>query len=182
MTARSNTGMRRYATTLPPVSPRRDEERRRDPDGWVPNSTLRRARGRRTVAPKPTGPDDTVKLLVLKRALRLVDGLGLVPCCEVCATPVLYAAYSLHHRRGREGTRTDNSPANLLVCCGRSNVEGCHGQIHQRRSWSQPLGLWLPRNGVRLDPAVVAVTIDRGARVVHLGADGQYHDNPPEGA
>jgi hypothetical protein len=26
------------------------------------------------------------------------------------------------------------------------------------------------------------VTLDRGSRVVYLGADGGYHDNPPGGA
>lgn len=162
MTSQSRVGMDRYTRTSAP--------RRRLPE--VPT----------TRHPRPTGPDQATVELVLKRALRQTEW-GLVPCCEVCGEPVGGMRawhWSVHHRRGRDGARTDNSPANLVLCCGASNVDGCHGRIHQRASWSRPLGLLLPRNGIRLDPASVAVTIDRESRVVYLTLAGGYSEDAPE--
>lgn len=86
--------------------------------------------------------------------------------------------WSVHHRRGREGRRTDNGFANLLVVCGSSNVDGCHGRIHSRRSEARPNGWWLSRQTAE-HPATVPVLVDHGSRWVHLTDNGQYSDDPP---
>jgi hypothetical protein len=179
-----NTGMRRYSQ-LAAMSQRRLEELA-EAGALVPGSTFAR-KGRHALPekptkrhPLPTGPDSRIVGIVLRRALR-EDGQIHCECCAEVAWGERAWDYSIHHRRGRQGQRTDNTVPNLVVVCGTDNQSGCHGLIHQRRSWSQPLGLWLPRNGIRTDPALVPVTIDRGSRVVYLGADGRYHDNPPEG-
>lgn len=126
--------------------------------------------------PKPTGPDAFTVARALARAMR-----GDVLCCEVCAEPLFGQrglSWSIHHRRGREGSRTDNGVANLLVVDGADNVSGCHGRIHSRRSESRPAGWWLSR-GVGEDPRTVPVLIDNGSRVVYFGDDGRYYDAPP---
>jgi len=114
--------------------------------------------------------------VVVNRALR--DG-G-TPCCEVCGDPVhgeRGVTWALHHRKGRTGPSTDNSPANLLLVHGASNVDECHGQIHAHRGSSQDNGWMVSRNGI-LQPAEVAVLVDNGSRYVYLTVDGQYSEVP----
>lgn len=124
---------------------------------------------------RPTGPDNETVTIVLRRGLR--DGRL---CCEVCGEPLHgYRSldWSVHHRRGRDGQRTDNSPSNLLLVCGADNMTGCHGRIHQRRSESQPAGWWLSRITGE-DPRMTPVLVDAGSRWVYLSASGDYLDNP----
>lgn len=128
--------------------------------------------------PRPKGPDAATTWTVLNRAVR-DDQI----CCEVCGAPVdgeRGFGWSLHHRRGRDQRRDSHSVANLLVVCGSSNVDRCHGRIHSRRSESRPAGWWLSR-AANENPLTVPVLIDNGSRVVYFTADGRYSDVPPEG-
>jgi hypothetical protein len=131
---------------------------------------------RNTRHPRPKGPDADTTLTVLHRAVR-DDKI----CCEVCSDPVdgeRGFGWSLHHRRGRDGRADSNSVANLLVVCGSSNVDRCHGRIHSRRSESRPAGWWLSR-AANEDPLTVPVLIDNGSRWVYLDNLGRYSDDPP---
>lgn len=156
-----NTGMRRYTTTAPSRPPRQ-----------LPETPTKRY-------PVPTGPDQDTVMAVVRRAMRGSD-----VCCEVCGEPQYVGdrawGWSIHHRKGRQGRRTDNSLPNLVLVCGASNLDGCHGKIHQRASWSRPLGLLLSRHG-SVDPATEEVCIDRESRWVYLAADGSYANTPPGG-
>ena len=78
------------------------------------------------------------------------------------------------------GTRLDtvNAVPSLLVVCG-SATTGCHQRIESHRADAYINGWLVSRYS---DAATVPVTIDRGSRVVYLGSDGKYHDNPPVGA
>jgi hypothetical protein len=136
-----------------------------------------------TTVRRHTGPDDDTVITVLMRSRR--DGHA---CCEICGGPITGERgrdWCVHHRRGRDGVRTDNRVENLLLCCGADNQAGCHGRIHGRRGEAEPAGWWISRipalGGHLPDPATVSVLIDNGSRVVYLGADGGYHDNPPGG-
>lgn len=146
-------------------------------------STFARPVGKKPApAPVNTNPSEEVVQLVLKRALRWTEH-GLVLCCEVCGVEEPLTGqrgwdWSLHHIRGRDGERTDNSPSNLVLVSGRDNVTGCHGRIHQDRTWAKEHGLWLPRNGVQVPSSHNPVLVDSGSRWVYLGA-GEYHDAPP---
>ena len=175
-----NAGMRRY-TTLRPISPQRETELR-ESGLLVPGSTFARKGVHRlpekptTRHPIPTGPDQATVVLVLKRGLREVPGLGLVPCCEVCGEPVFGARaidWSVHHCKPRDGARTDNSVANLLLCHGVSNVDSCHGRIHREGAWALTVGFKVSRHDKR-DPAAIARCIWGESRWVLLGADGSY--------
>ena len=154
----NRTGLRRY--TSMPTTPRRKKT--------LPEQPTKRH-------PIHKGPSLEIVQLVLRRAMRN----GRV-CCEVCGEDVYGErglSWSVHHRKGRQGNRTDHSPANLLLVCGASNQDRDHGRIHSRRSESQPAGWWLSRIG-DTDPLTVPVLIDGGSRWTYLTADGGYNDNP----
>jgi len=160
-----NTGMRRYTTLAP--SP---------PSKRLPEVPTKRH-------PLPTGPDQQTVMAVIRRAMRGSDVCCEV-CGEVCGEPQYVGGrawgWSIHHRKGRQGQRTDNTLPNLILVCGASNLDGCHGRIHQSASWSRPLGLSLSRHG-SVDPAAEEVCIDRESRWVYLTADGGYADEPRGG-
>lgn len=124
--------------------------------------------------PRPEGPSAATVLAVLARATD-VDGYTR---CEPCGTVIFGergVEWSIHHRRGRDGKADSHSVANLLLVCGGDNVTGCHGRIHQRRSWSRPLGYWLSRTA-GTDPLTVPVAI-HGGDLRYLTVDGRYaHD------
>lgn len=126
--------------------------------------------------PLPKGPDAETVRRVLQRSLR--DD---TVCCEVCSIPLdgsRGVSWSVHHRRGRDGRRDSHALQNLLLVCGSSNVDGCHGRIHGRRSESRPAGWWLSR-AANENPLAVPVLIDRGSRWVYFTADGCYSDSAP---
>lgn len=116
--------------------------------------------------PKPTGPDQDTVIAVLKRAQGRCE-----VCGELCAGGRGWD-WSIHHRRGRQGSRTDNTISNLMLVDGASNVAGCHGYIHQYGHWSQPRGYKLSRFS-NIPPAEVPVWIE--GRWVLLTAGG-YQD------
>lgn len=126
--------------------------------------------------PSPKGPD----FLTVERVLRRDEG-----CCVGCAVCVLGGErglhWSLHHRRGRDRKADSNSPQNLITVCGASNVDGCHGRIHQSRLWARPLGYWVSRT-TGADPLLAPVFVAMLDRFVWLTAGGRYSDNPPEEA
>lgn len=134
--------------------------------------------------PAPTGPDQATVLLVLKRALRWTEH-GLVSCCEVCGEPVFGGRsfdWSIHHCRPRDGRRTDNTPANLILCHGASNVDGCHGRIHQNGTWAEALGLKVSRHDPRAADEIPRC-IWGESQWTYFTVVGGYSDNPPmEGA
>lgn len=121
---------------------------------------------------RPTGPDH----LTVQDILYRDEGR-----CVVCGEGVIGQrgwSWSIHHRRGRDGKPDCHKPQNLILVCGASNVDGCHGKIHQRRSWSRPLGLWLSRAAAE-DPLLIPVAIHRESRWVYLTDDGRYAEHPP---
>lgn len=118
------------------------------------------------------GPSpETVELVVYRDGSRCV-------CCGVQVTGERGFGWSLHHRRGRDGKPDSHQPQNLITVCGGDNVTGCHGNVHSRRSESQPNGWWLSRIA-GTDPLLVPVLVYRGSVFVYLTADGQYSDEPP---
>lgn len=132
------------------------------------------SRPKRTV--RFTGPMPDVTAAVLERAT-LVE----VPCCEVCADPIVGRRgvdWALHHRRGRDGRPDSHMPQNLLVVHGADNVSACHGRIHRNEGGESVTNGWLiTRNGFA-DPRMVAVLVGRGSRWVYLSAEGGYTEEP----
>lgn len=115
--------------------------------------------------------------LVLARCSR--DG---VPSCEVCGEPLVGLRgfdWALHHRRFRDGAEDQDTPQNLLVVCGGSNVDRCHGVIHSGKAYAMTQG-WAISRLSKTDPAAIPVLVDRESRWVYLTARGQYSDDPPE--
>lgn len=138
----------------------------------VRRSPLRVRRPRR-----PTGPDMAVVVAVLLRASSR-DGR---PRCEVCGDLLTGARgfdWSLHHRRGRDGSAGEHAAENLLAVDGASNVDRCHGVIHSDRGRAEANGWSITRNapigGAPVDPLAVAVLVDNGRRRVYLTAAGSY--------
>jgi hypothetical protein len=126
---------------------------------------------------RSTGPDATTVRDVLTRA---ADEEGVVRC-EICGSPIVGSrgwGWSVHHRQGRRGRRTDNRVVNLLLTCGASNVDRCHGNIHRHGKTAVSAGWSLSRLSSN-DPAAVPALI-RGRRVL-LTLDGGYKDAPEEG-
>lgn len=126
-----------------------------------------------------TGPDDDTVITVLIRSRRYYGER----CCEVCGVQLQGergVGWSCHHRvpRGMGGTTSAavNAVPSLLLVCG-SATTGCHGRIESDRAEAYANGWLVSRYS---DAATVPVTIDRGSRVVYLGSDGKYHDNPPD--
>lgn len=121
-----------------------------------------------------TGPTFQTVFKVMERSA--VDD---EPRCEVCGEPVKGTHgqdWAVHHRLGRTGGSTDNTPANLLLVCGGSNVDRCHGRIHAHRGEAQTNGWSLSRNArPPLEPLTVPVLIRRD-RWVYLSTDGQYQE------
>lgn len=113
---------------------------------------------------RDTGPD--------AKTVALVDGRN-CGMCELCNGEV---ARHTHHRvpRGAGGTSDPriNLPSNLLRLC-----PACHEYVERNRAEALIAG-WLVSRWS--DPAQVAVLIQHGSRWTYLGADGRYHDNPPE--
>lgn len=126
---------------------------------------------------RPGVPATTVKLVV-ERATDTNE----VVRCEVCGEPLVGVrglSWSLHHRRGRAGRSDDHNPENLLVVCGGSNVDQCHGNIHSSRAASQAHGHMISRiTDPVVDPAEVAVLVAGWSRWVYLTRDGHYSDDP----
>jgi hypothetical protein len=118
-----------------------------------------------------TGPTPETVELVFNR-----DG-GKCVRCMVHITGHRGFSWSLHHRRGRDGKPDSHEPQNLILVCGASNVHGCHGAIHSRRSEAQDAGWWLSRI-TGADPLQYAVLVGGGARWVYLTADCRYSDDP----
>ena len=114
-------------------------------------------------APARTGPDATTVGLVLAR-----DNLA----CIRCASSVLGATHSIHHRlpRGRGGS---NDPTNLITLCG-SGTTGCHGWVESYRRHAYMAGLLVPTGS---DPATVAVQGHDGWWL--LAADGSRTSSAP---
>lgn len=154
----------------------RKSQLRRTP---LPRGTVvlgRRAVAASTRRPRPTGPTQDVRMIIINRA---------DTCCERCGIRLASAmqralGYSIHHRRprGMGGTsRTDaNSPANLLLLCG-SGTTGCHGWVEANREAALEQG-FLVRQGD--DPAAVPVAV--WATAPHsralLTCDGDYQEVP----
>lgn len=116
--------------------------------------------------------------LVLARCER--DG---VPCCEVCGDPLKGERgmdWSVHHRRFRDGRPDQDEPQNLIVVCGGSNVDRCHGLIHSDKTYAKDQGWAITRHGY-VDPLTKPVLIDHESRYVYFAADGTYSDSPPGG-
>ena len=118
-----------------------------------------------------TGPGQKVVELVLTRAQR-----GGRPCCELCGQPLhgdRGFGWSLHHRRGRDGSAGEHAAENLLAVCGGSNVDRCHGRIHASRRVAQANG-WSISRIAPTDPRTVAVVLDNGQRWALFTAAGSY--------
>ena len=81
-------------------------------------------------------------------------------CCERCHRYAMSGAHSLHHRRprGMGGTKTPDTPANLVLLCG-TGTTGCHGWVESHRAVAIAQGWLVPRRDPR-DPADVPVLID----------------------
>lgn len=138
---------------------------------WVRRNRIQASRRRRA-----GGPTKTVVTVVLARSCR--DGR---PCCEVCGQPLSGERgydWSLHHRRGRDGSAGEHDAANLLAVCGGSNVDRCHGRIHAGRPAAETNGWSISRNSPA-DPLTVALVVDNGKRRVLFTADGGYLEQPP---
>jgi len=119
--------------------------------------------------PRPKGPALDVVRLVVQR-----DG----GCCVVCAFPVLDErgyGWSIHHRRGRDARPDSNRPQTLILVCGGSNVDGCHGRIHRSRREAEPYGWALTRHG-NVNPLLVPCFVAALDRSVYLTAAGTYAD------
>jgi hypothetical protein len=114
-------------------------------------------------------------------AVRRRDGHACIRC-GMAAVGVRGWDWSLHHRRGRDSKPDSHLAQNLLTVCGASNVDGCHGYIHQHRTEAQDNGWWISRIGVVNDPLSIPVLVGQGSRWVYLGADARYFDEPPERA
>jgi hypothetical protein len=102
--------------------------------------------------------------------------------CEVCGDDLHGARgydWAVHHRRYRDGAPDQDTPQNLLVVCGGSNVDRCHGVIHSGKTYAQRRGWAISRHG-DLDPLLQPVLINHESRYVYLTAGGEYADNPPE--
>jgi hypothetical protein len=123
--------------------------------------------------PLPKNPDpETVRRVVEREQGRCI-------CCGVDVLGERGWGWSIHHRRGRDRRPDSHSLANLVLLAGASNVDGCHGRVHQQsRSWSRPRGLWLSR-AAGTDPLSVPLLL-HGERFVYLTADGTYCDAPTE--
>lgn len=121
--------------------------------------------------PRPAGPD----ILTVQRVLIRDDGR-----CVVCGRVLVGERgwdWSVHHRRGRDGKADSHSMPNLILVCGGDNQAGCHGRIHQQRSWAEPNGFWLSR--VRsADPLLEPIRIHGYPQPVWLTADG-ISETPP---
>lgn len=131
---------------------------------------LTRRSPRRTY--RPTGPD----AYTVERVLSRDEGRCLVCAVELFGTRGY--TWSIHHRRGRDGKPDSHKPQNLITVCGADNVTGCHGKIHQRRSWSRPNGLWLSRAAAE-DPLTVPLLVLAESRWIYLTDDFAYADGPP---
>lgn len=164
-----------------PMSKKR-ERALRESSLYVVGSTFSRPRkGLKLVLPErptkrhplPKGPD----ALTVDRVLRRDGGL-----CVVCGLSVLDGVrgldWSLHHRRGRDGKADSHKPQNLILVHGASNVDACHGRIHQSRVWARPLGYWLSR-AIGADPLLAPVFVAGLDGFRYLAADGAYLEHPP---
>lgn len=113
---------------------------------------------------RDTGPDAATEALVAERS----GGM-----CEICGQE---HATEYHHRvpRGMGGTKDPrvNQASSLLHVSRR-----CHRYAETHRAEALIAGWLVSRYS---NPADVAVLINNGSRYVYLGADGLYHDNPPE--
>lgn len=125
--------------------------------------------------PLPKGPDNKTVLRVLRRD----------KVCVVCGAFVLGGergwAWSLHHRRGRDGKPDSHAPQNLVLVCGSSNVDADHGRVHQERAWARTNGYWVSRT-VGANPLLVPVRIAWLGQLAWLTADGQYSEEAPREA
>lgn len=113
--------------------------------------------------------------MVLERCRR--DG---VPSCEVCGQPLKGERgfdWALHHRRYRDGTEDQDTPQNILVVCGGSNVDRCHGVIHSGKAYAITQG-WAISRHAKADPSTFPVLIDNESRWVYFLPDGTYSDEP----
>ncbi|RRD61649.1 HNH endonuclease [Leucobacter sp. OH1287] len=74
--------------------------------------------------------------------------------CERCGK---HARLELHHRkfRSRGG---DGSAANAVALCGRGNMAGCHGWVHQNDAAAVEAGFAVPAHS---DPADVPLSVPR---------------------
>src|SRR5690606_32936268 len=126
-----------------------------------------------------SGPTEATVILVVRRSMR-----DRKATCEVCGDSVNGTRgvdWAVHHRRGRDGRPDSHTPQNLLLVCGGSNVDRCHGIIHADHGSEAEIAGWLiSRNAIPTrDPLAVPVLIDRGSRWTYLTADGGYADDPP---
>ncbi len=75
--------------------------------------------------------------------------------CGVYTGP--FGVYSIHHRRprGMGGTKTRESPANLLLLCG-SGTTGCHGYVESHRSEAETNGYIVRHSIAQVEDVPVA--------------------------
>lgn len=124
--------------------------------------------------PTPKGPSVETTRLVTAR-----DGWRCVVCGALLAGGSRSWDWSLHHRRGRDGRPDSHSPANLILVCGASNVDGCHGRVHRNRGRESRVNGWLVSRiaaggGLVPDPSQIPVLVDGGSRWVLLTHTGGY--------
>ena len=107
----------------------------------------------------PAGVSALVLAQVLHRTVLFED-----PTCEVCGWVLIGErglAWSVHHRRFRDGRPDSHLPQNLLVVHGASNVDRCHGRIHGDKREAIANGWAISRHGAA-DPLDVPVLTARG--------------------
>lgn len=117
--------------------------------------------------------------LVLERCCR--DG---VPSCEVCGIPLTGErgmGWAIHHRKFRDGSPDQESPANKIAVCGGSNVDRCHGVIHSGKAYAITQG-WAISRHVTRPAAEFPILLDGESRWAYLTDDGHYSEHPPERA
>lgn len=81
--------------------------------------------------------------------------------CARCAGP----GREIHHRRSRsvKGAH-QHCPCNLILLCGRGNVDGCHGYVHSHPEEARGTGLIVSRHVI--EPATIPIRMWNGEIVV----------------
>jgi hypothetical protein len=118
-------------------------------------------------APRDPGPSGEVVDAVVER-----DRHSCVRCGYGIGPNERGRRWSLHHRK-RRSQGGEHTVQNLILLCGGSEADGCHGWVHRNPDESRDSG-WLLKE--RWEPLAIPVLIPLEDRRVYLTATGLYHD------